>query len=66
MERSLLSRTWLVHLCMYAYLCVCARSHVNIHTVVCVEAKGKSQVSSSGMSSPHFETGSLLELELTS
>lgn len=53
-----------VYVCIF--VCMCARSHVNIHTPVCVEAKGKSQVSSSGMSSPYFETGSLLGLELTS
>lgn len=53
-----------VYVCIFVYMCVC--SHVNIHTPVCVEAKGKPQVSSSGMSSPHFESGSLLGLELIS
>lgn len=63
-EHSLLSRTWLIHLCMYAYLCVCVCSHVNIHTPVYVDAKGKSQVSSSGMSSPHLRLGLSLDLNL--
>lgn len=65
MEHSLLSRTWLVHLCVYAYLCVCVLTREHTHTCVC-GGQRKSQVSSSGMSSPHFETESLLELELTS
>lgn len=59
---SLLSTAWLIPP-VYAHMFVCLCAHLHIH--VSVEAKGKPRVSSSGVSSPHCKTGSLLGLELT-